>query len=190
MNLRIFGEPEPESPAIGTGNKVMSHVEHALALGHGGATAWAKMDMEQNLVAVEAELQSISVDAQKLAQRIQQRGAEGVPEEEVHAECSADMHGLQQRLELHVWRRCLHLSQRFGRQGARERVHIELVDRFLNAVLLMRQLFADHDFGEGQIFLRGIRISHDTIQEIMQVCSWQHADGSDARRDLRHARGG
>lgn len=190
MNLRIFGEPEPESAPADTGNRLLSHIEHALALGYGGAAAWAKMDVEQNLVAVEAELQSISVDAQKLAQRTQQRAAEGMNDAEGEAEHSADAHLVQQRLELHVWRRCLHLSQRLGRQGAHESVNIELVERFLSAVLHMRQLFADHTFGEGQLFLRGIRISHETIHEIMQVCSWQHADGSEARRELRHARGG
>lgn len=167
----------------------MSHVEHALTLGQGGATAWAKMDVEQNLVAVEAALQSILVDAQKLEQQTQQRAAEGMSGTEVEAERSVGAHCLKQRLELHVWRRCLHLSQRLGRQGAVEPVHIELVDRFLHAVLHMRQLFADHEFGEGQLFFRGIRISHETVQQIMRVCSWQHADGSDARREQRHARG-
>lgn len=178
MNFRIFQESAPEIPVPSTGNRLQSHIERALELGQGGASAWSALDIEYNLTMVEAELAALSVDCQKLAQEADRLHAQQVHPNDIHHALSVERHGIQQRLELHAWRRCLHLSQRFVAAHAKNRAPHELVDRFIQAVLLMRRLFASHEFGEGNISLNGMLITQQTAEQIIQVFAWQRRDAA------------
>lgn len=163
MKLRVYQEPAEKTIP----NRIQSHVEYGLALGEGGATAWSMLSIDDNLSAIEAALAAIDVDLQKLHQ-----ARSALPKNMEHSDdpqvwkWQHDMRQAENRLELHVWRRCFHLTQRMRTA----RLDQPSLARFMHAVLTMQSQMQKCDRPlQGHLSIEGIIVRSETSSRIMQL---------------------
>lgn len=168
MKLHLF---DGDDPGHGSGDeRVMAHMEFALAVGEGGSLAWQKLSVDDNLTAIEAALASLDVDLQKLRDPQADTG---------HPDWKHDMRAAECALELHVWRRCFHLTQRF--RDPLVRIPQAEVTRFIAAVTAMQALLRRCDRHlEGHLSVGGIALRAETSTQVMRLL--QERGGGDAER--------
>ncbi len=164
MTLRIYpdeGEGGPQDPP-----RVSSYIERTLALGEGGAVAWTALGAGENMDRIEAELASIDIDRQKW----DMAKAESGHEDDADADAlEAFRRHLAQRLEVHAWRRCLHVAHRLGKA---QHVDAATVGRFTELVTRMQAMWP-HVCGYegGDISMAGIQVRVHTASQVMRLLS-------------------
>lgn len=145
----------------------MNHMEFALAVGEGGSQAWHKLSIDENLASVEASLAALNVDFQKL-QMARQQALQTPMTGDEEAEWQQDMHILDITLELHIWRRCFHLTQRMNNPAAR--CNSSDVTRFVSAVTAMQSMLRACPRGlEGTLSMAGIQLRADTLAHVTRL---------------------
>ena len=172
MKLRVYQDPASEA----TANRIHSHVEYSLALGEGGARVWSTLSVDDNLSAIEAALAAIDLALQKLqqARAALQNDMEHSSDPRV-LKWQYDMRQVENRLELHVWRRCFHLTQRMRTA----RLDQPSLARFMHAVFTMQAQMQKCDRPlQGHLSIEGIIVRSETSSRIMQLFS--------ERRGVRH----
>ncbi|HRH94130.1 MAG TPA: hypothetical protein PKV72_06405 [Candidatus Peribacteria bacterium] len=173
MKLHVYNDSRPEEP------KVMSHMEFALAVGEGGAQAWQKLSIDENLASIEASLAALNVDFQKLQMARQAAGQTPMTDEE-EDEWHHDMHILDITLELHIWRRCFHLTQRMNSPAAR--CNAADVSRFLQVVATMQSMLRACPRGlEGALSMAGIQVRNETAMQVTRLFEQRAAAGGPQR---------